>query len=249
MRSPRQVLQEFPDRQDIDLRNRMFRGAVKHPIIVSFSGIDGAGKSTQISKLCDLLQGSGLQVKQLAFWDNVVAFPGLRAGFSHRFLDSESGIGAPEKPVKRNDKNVRSLPLTIGRSGLFFTDALNLRRRIRDVAREAPDVLVFDRFLYDQLATLPLENVVARRYANFLLDLVPKPDLPIILDAEPDEARRRKPEYPLDFLHRYRATYLTLSKLANLLVIPPHDAENVHQTIARAFQFATGIGLTSTAAA
>jgi thymidylate kinase len=126
---------------------------------------------------------------------------------------------------------------------------VNLRRRIEDAQRDAPDVLVFDRFLYDQLATLPLENAVARRYATFLLSLVPKPDLPIILDAQPEEARRRKPEYPLDFLHRYRATYLLLGELAKLTVIPPQDPEGVHSAIVRALESSTGIVFTSQAIA
>ncbi len=220
------------------------RGSViRKPIIVSFSGIDGAGKSTQISKLCNLLTESGLKIKQLAFWDNVVAFPRLRAGFSHRFLDSEGGVGAPEKPVHRNDKNVRSLPLTLGRSALFFTDAVNLRRQIRLAERERPDVIIFDRFLYDQLATLPLRNALASAYARFLLSIVPKPDLPCLLDANPEEARVRKPEYPIDFLHRYRASYLDLKEIAGLTLIAPQGPEQVHQTIVRHFEAASGIDL------
>ena len=70
-------------------------------ILISFSGIDGAGKSTQIAKLLTYLREAQLSVLQLAFWDDVVAFPSLRAGFSHKFLDSTGEIGAPGKPAKR----------------------------------------------------------------------------------------------------------------------------------------------------
>jgi len=43
---------------------------------------------------------------------------------------------------------------------------------------------------------------------------VPPPDISYVLDADPVQARARKPEYPLDFLHANRRTYL---QLANLL--------------------------------
>jgi len=36
--------------------------------IVSFSGIDGAGKTTQIHALIDWLRGAGLRVELLTLW-------------------------------------------------------------------------------------------------------------------------------------------------------------------------------------
>ena len=41
------------------------------PLLISFSGIDGAGKSTQINALTGLLSASGYRVHRLAFWDDV----------------------------------------------------------------------------------------------------------------------------------------------------------------------------------
>ncbi|HZR57530.1 MAG TPA: thymidylate kinase [Terriglobales bacterium] len=201
------------------------------PLLISFSGIDGAGKSTQIAKLLTFLSDGGFSVKQLAFWDNVVAFPALRAGFSHKFLHSDGAIGTPEKPAHRNDKNTQKWYLTIARSALFLTDAINLRRVFRKVRKQRVDVIVFDRFIYDQLATLPLHRSWARAYATLLLKIAPKPDVAYLLDAIPEEALARKPEYPLDFLHKYRNTYLVLGKIAGLTLIDPMSAEDVHAAI------------------
>lgn len=204
-------------------------------ILVSFSGIDGAGKSTQIDKFCKLLKESGLTVKQLAFWDNVVAFSRFRAGFSHRFLDSESGVGSPEKPVNRQDKNVRKWYLTVPRAALYSVDAVNLRRAVTAAKAERPDVIVFDRYIYDQLATLPLHMSIAVSYVQALLKIAPRPDVAYLLDADPEAARARKPEYPVEFLQRYRASYLRLSELADLTLIPPMAVEEVHRAILREF--------------
>jgi thymidylate kinase len=214
------------------------------PVLISFSGMDGAGKSTQIKLLCDQLTSAGHSLLQLAFWDHVVAFPGWRAGFSHKFLKSDGRVGTPERPANRNDKNNRAWYLIFGRSGLFFFDAWNLRKIVRRAQRKNVQFVIFDRYIYDQLATLPLESAWARAYARVVLIVIPKPDVSYVLDAEPEAARERKPEYPLDFLYKYRHSYHELAKLGGLTLIPPMSQEEVHQAIVRRLQTVSAASVT-----
>jgi thymidylate kinase len=44
---------------------------IRRTSFVSFSGIDGAGKSTQIDALCLRLKGDGLRVLLIRFWDDI----------------------------------------------------------------------------------------------------------------------------------------------------------------------------------
>lgn len=215
------------------------------PLLISFSGMDGSGKSTQIEMLCNRLLETGISVKQLAFWDNVVAFAKHRAGFSHKFLKSEGGIGAPGNPVERNDKNNRAWYLTLGRYGLYVLDALNLGKVVAQARRSGASVIIFDRYIYDQLATLPLELPLARAYARMVLRLVPRPDVAYLLDAEPAVARERKPEYPLGFLHEYRRSYHRLRDMAGLSMISPMGVEEAHTAIMQ--RLARCAGLADTA--
>ena len=205
------------------------------PIIISFSGIDGAGKSTQIQKLQDYLAQEGLSVKVLTFWDNVVMFPKLRAGFSKRMLQSDGRVGTPERPAERRDKNKQNLPLLLGRSVLHCFDIIKLRRMVAAARRQNCNVVIFDRYIYDQLAALPLQSGWARGFAKALLRVTPKPDLSYVLDADPELARARKPEYPLDFMRKYRSSYLELRTMANLTLVQPGAIDEVHQAIVDAF--------------
>lgn len=207
-----------------------------NPLIVTFSGIDGAGKSTQIQKLREYLVAHGVAVKELAFWDNVVMFPRMRAGFSRRVLQSDGSIGTPEKPADRRDKNTQNAPLLFGRSVLHLFDVMNLRRIVENAKAENSGVVIFDRYIYDQLAALPMQSWWARGFAQLLLRVAPKPDLSYVLDADPEVARARKPEYPLEFMRKYRSSYLELRKMANLQLIQPGDVEQVHGAIVDCFR-------------
>src|SRR5262249_55484670 len=127
------------------------------------------------------------------------------------------------------DKNVKAWYVDLMRLLFYLLDAISLRFIAGGLRVANADVVIFDRYIYDELANLPLERNYARSYTRFLLNLAPAPDVAYILDATPDEARRRKPEYPVEFLHKNRAAYLEFSKLINTVqVIAPSAANEMH---------------------
>ncbi len=207
----------------------------RRPLLVSFSGIDGSGKTTQIEALLAWLRDAGLRVRLLRFWDDIAVLGRMRETMSHTLFKSEKGIGSRDKPVQRRDKNVRAWYMTPARLYLYFLDAARLAYVVATASRRDADVVIFDRFLYDELANVDLGGPVARSYAELLLRLVPRPDVAFLLDADPVQARARKPEYPLDFIHKNRAAYLMLAKLMDgVTVIEPLAAEDVTDIVLRA---------------
>jgi thymidylate kinase len=192
------------------------------PLLISFSGLDGSGKSTQIENLRLALNGAGLNTRLLAFWDNVVVGVKYREGFVHQVYRSERGIGAPGKPVNRRDKNMRGKHLTLARHFLYLLDAINLRRVVaRERGKTGVDVVILDRYIYDELSNLNLQNSLSRRFIKIVQRIVPKPDIAFLLDADPVAAYARKPEYPVEFMKKCRRAYFELAALlGNLIVIP-----------------------------
>jgi|ERR1039458_4072374 thymidylate kinase len=199
---------------------------------VSFSGIDGAGKSTQIRRFCARMEQAGLRYSLVTFWDDVARFKGLREGAAHAIFKGDRGVGSPAAPVNRRDKNVRSWMMTVVRLCLYMADAISTRSLMRRSVRTNADVVIFDRFTYDELANLNLENAVMRAYARMIIKFVPQPHISFLLDADPAEARARKPEYPLDFLQFSRNSYLALSKMIGCMtIIAPLPAGEVEREV------------------
>jgi thymidylate kinase len=195
--------------------------------LISFSGIDGAGKSTQIQALQAHLKELGFQSTVYTFWDNVVVFPGLRERMSLTAFKGDKGVGSPAKPITRRDKNVTSWYIIAIRLLLYLLDAYSLRVAVSGTYYSGSDFIIFDRYIYDELANLPLHRPIIKLYVSLLLRLIPKPDLAYIVDADPQAAHLRKPEYPLEFVRTNRDAYIVLSRLVrSITVLAPMSVEH-----------------------
>jgi thymidylate kinase len=204
----------------------------RQPTFVSFSGMDGAGKSTQIHSLRTRLTDAGLRVSIVTFWDDVARLTQLREVSGHKLFKGDKGVGSPDAPINRRDKNVRSAPMTAVRYFLYFVDAISLRLVVKKALRSDADFIIFDRYAYDELANLNLSNPLARAFVRLVMSFVPKPHVSYLLDADPVAARARKPEYPIDFLYFCRASYMTLSALVGgMAIIPPGSVHEVEREV------------------
>jgi thymidylate kinase len=198
--------------------------------LITFSGIDGAGKSTQIAALQTALSERGLRIARIAFWEDAAILPRFRAGVSLKILRGKQE--RRQSSALRSDKNVRAWYLTLIRSGFYLLDALHLRRVVARLQRTGADFIILDRCSYDQLVHIRSRHWLARAYIRTVMSVTPTPDFAFVLDASPEEAFRRKPEYPLAFMREYRHAFLGLREFVpHLAVIAPAPVEEVHQQI------------------
>ena len=198
--------------------------------LLSFSGIDGAGKSSQIDALLSQFDDRGHRFRLYTFWDDVVVLSRYREHLSLRLFQGERGVGTPDQPIARRDKNVTSWYMVAIRLFLYALDSFHLSVVVSRAGHDC-EFVVFDRYIYDELANLPLESWLVRAYVRLLLRILPKPDVAFLLDARPHEAVSRKPEYPLEFVHRNRDAYLAIGEMAGMSVLPPASIAETTQSI------------------
>jgi len=207
--------------------------AAARPFLITFSGIDGAGKTTQIEHLSSRLEIQGLSVLRLSFWDHVAVWSEMRAGVGHRTLDARDPNSKTQQAFSpKNNKHVRKWYLTAARWGFYLLDMARLRRMLSGPPLRDADVIIFDRYIYDQVANIYSQSLAARSYSRLLLSQTPHPDLAFVVDASPDAAFARKPEYPLEFVRRNRSNFLQLKELVpQLTVISDASEDDVRREI------------------
>lgn len=202
------------------------------PNTVSFSGMDGAGKSTQIDDLRTHVMEKGLHVLVVRFWDDIAKLTRFREAAGSALFKGDHGVGTPSAPIIRRDKNVKSPLMTVVRLVVYFIDAISVRYAVKKAMQSNVDLVIYDRYIYDELANLPLSNPLIRLYVVLIMKLVPKPHISYLLDADPVKALARKPEYPLEFLYSCRRSYQDLSDLiGGFIIISPMSIEDVGRSI------------------
>lgn len=200
--------------------------------LVSFSGIDGAGKSTQIHHLKSCFEKWGFRVKTVVFWDEIAQLTRFRERAGHALFKGDKGVGRPDAPIHRRDKDVQSLPMTALRLVLYCVDAISAGIAVRQAMDSKFDLVIFDRSIYDELANLNLGHPLIRIYVRLIARFVPRPHRIFVLDADPVHALARKPEYPLEFLIGNRRSYLALSEIAGgFTIVPALSVEGVKQIV------------------
>ena len=184
-------------------------------MLITFSGLDGAGKSTMIEWLRESLEKRNERVSVFHMYYDVgvlAAFNKLGGKRKARPVEASKRADAPAES-KRNGQ-----PKTLlarARSAVAWTKSLRMcvypldlliflfyRLYIEKVKRK---VLIMDRYFYDTLVDVTDGR---KGYGVRLLSrLTPTPCVPVLVDISAEEAYARKGEHSVAYLSRRRLSY------------------------------------------
>jgi thymidylate kinase len=211
-------------------------------MLITFSGLDGSGKSTLVDYLKESLEKENLKVAVSHMNYDVGLYSALRYLAKKTFAKSNVREShAPREEAYAGKFNSRAAKLRyrlVWNRGLrFLIYPLDVaifvfyRFYVEKVNRQ---VLIMDRYFYDTL--VDVTGAQRSLHLRFLSWLTPTPTLPVYLDVTAEKAFERKAEYSIDYLNRRRVSYQKLvSGLPGVLVLSTnHDLDSTRVHIANA---------------
>jgi hypothetical protein len=181
-------------------------------MLITFSGLDGAGKSTLIERLKTALEQRHRPVAVFHINDHVGVYAYLRA-----LRDRVGGVGGPvpsngspptpPSGLRAAYRQVRNAVLWNKplRRLIYPVDLLVFLVYRLYVEKLRKRVLVMDRYFYDTLVDVAYDRSWTWLYV--LQRLTPTPDLAVFLDITPEESFARKGEYSVPYLQRRATAY------------------------------------------
>ena len=191
-------------------------------MIVSFSGIDGSGKTTQAQYVTKLLEQDGFAVHhvQMIRWTLV-----NRLGRLARFGKTQRTRGSQPRDSGR--------VLTLMRQLISLLDVLLFRVLYAYQTSIRHRVVVCDRFFYDLGVHALYTGVMGAGFESLYWRVVPSPTVSILLDIPAEVAHQREGKHDLAYYQAKRDLYLKRAPLWRAVVVSAIEREDTQQTVAQ----------------
>ncbi len=225
-------------------------------MLITFSGVDGAGKSTLIAWLRTTLEGQGHSVAVLHMNDDIGVYAYVRR-LRDRLLRLLGRTVPPPHPTPPDSPSVPQagaprLRRALRRIRYALVWSRTVRRCVYPIdllifalhrlylEKLRKRVLVMDRYFYDTLVDLSNDGP---RSGNRLLEmLTPTPHVPVLLDVPPERAFGRKGEYSVDYLERRWTAYQAVfGRVAGCVRLPNTEPQEARATLWQVVTRARGL--------
>ena len=195
------------------------------PVLVTVSGMVGAGKSSGDSRIRQMLHEAGVQSEAWRFR--------TLPCFSWPFGSSQRREASAAKPAPTvRGRGYRRKPLTLSATAGYIgrMTAFRIYRRWRQGAGWT----VCNRYFYDNLAHFDLDAPGARTYVGLLKRVMPRPDLAILFIASPAVIAERRPQYSVEYLEPLGAAYRSLAAtFPELTLVSTDPGAQGHEAVDR----------------
>jgi thymidylate kinase len=184
--------------------------------LITISGLDGSGKSTQVEALRSYFAGRGETTHYFHSIQFSVANSLSRArrrGSGAAVTEPEGGTPTGEKPGVTS----ASRPSILLRKIFLRIDLVRFRALLRKLERAGVSAVISDRYFYDNIVNI----AYLERSSRLMAVSPPRPDHAFYLRVDPARimARDRAPEQGLDYLITKLALYDALAAARGLTIL------------------------------
>lgn len=200
----------------------MLKEAIK--MIISFSGLDGSGKTTHTRLTSEYLSNQGIKTIDI-------------------HLQKFSIFGKLSKILMkispRNEKKIKGLEYSQEKKSKWLISILRKVTYILDISRfyvikslNKNKVIICDRYFYDLLTQSQYFNLFGPKFSKFFLKIIPKSELPFFLSTDTDTASKRVVKDSFQDTSFFKKKLELYSKLdINFIVINSDTIENKQKII------------------